>query len=255
MRLRGFAAFLLLDAQGGEFLTAFLGLLPVLPFGFALGKPVGGFGRNCGLCVSGLHASGLRMYCQRFLEFGVEFGLLGEDFLVRLGCFVQAQFSALRRLLQELLLIDRVEEVLLGFGGGLAGGVDGLLALLGGLQAFAQAVQGLFGRISRGDERFCILPGVDRKCVAGQCRNEGLPFIGDAFEFLVDAGLLLEAFFLGGFGGGFFVAGLLSGLYQLVEFGLFFGERGFGGGDIQRRVVGDCRVFVCAAERAGFAGL
>ena len=153
------------------------------------------------------------------------------------------------------MLIDRVEEVLLGFGGGLAGGVDGLLALLGGLQAFAQAVQGLFGRISRGDERFCVLPGVDRKCVAGQCRNDGLPFIGDAFEFLVDAGLLLQAFFLGGFGGGFFVAGLLSGLHQFVEFGLFFGERGFGGGDIQRRVVGDCRVFLCAAERAGFAGL
>ena len=64
-----------------------------------------------------------------------------------------------------------------------------------------------------------------------------------------------QPFLLRGLGGGLFGLGLLAFLDERVERRLFFLEGGFRGGNVERGVGGDGRVFVRAAQRAGVAGL
>ena len=73
--------------------------------------------------------------------------------------------------------------------------------------------------------------------------------------FLRGPGLLGLPFFLRGLGGGLFGLGLLAFLDKGIERSLFFLEGGFGGGNVEPGVVGDGRVFVGAAQRAGVARL
>lgn len=110
--------------------------------------------------------------------------------------------------------------------------------------------------MARAGEGVGCLPGV-----VGQWRGGGgggeqvSPFGLQAGGFLRCLGLLGQPFLLRGLRGGFFGSGLLALLDERIERCLLFLERGFAGGDVERGVVGDGRVLVRAAQRAGFAGL
>ena len=64
--------------------------------------------------------------------------------------FGLALLAGLRGLLQQIELVAGVEQSLGCFGGGFAGGVQGLFALVGGLQALAEPGQRLFGGAAGG---------------------------------------------------------------------------------------------------------
>lgn len=63
----------------------------------------------------------------------VEFGLFRRQCVRGFGEFGLALLLGLRGLLQQIALVAGVEQGLGGVGGGFAGGVQGLFALVGGL--------------------------------------------------------------------------------------------------------------------------
>ena len=133
-------------------------------------------------------------------------------------------------------------------GGGFAGGVQGLFALVGGLQALGESGQRLFGGAAGGGEGFRFLPyAVLQRRSVGEAGKKFGPFRLQAGCFLRGLGLLGLPFLLCGLGGGLLCPGLLAFLDKGVECRLFFLEGGFGGGNVERGVVGDGRVFVRAA--------
>ena len=102
---------------------------------------------------------------------------------------------------------------------------------------------------------FFVLPCVERQRAGRQRGELGLPVVGEAGEVAGGLRLLLLQRGVRRFGLGLFVAQLLAFFDQFGERLLRRLQRGFGGRDVERGVVGDRRVLLRAAQRAGLARL